>query len=241
VPSLLDDICLACLPADALATLADLRSSRQIEVAVVRDRAWVRWPVGDQQTAARMLAVKGSSVFRNINGLWYRPGCRLPSFDVREDQSAQPLADILFPAPVAPEPAPAESVAPVALRLVRDDRMRRTTGMRCALDRLVAWADRATTDELTAVRGTVTGDRALLVGGQLPAVAGAERFWGNRVLVPLGHRLEPELPDSALRDALGLADQELAVVDQSGAEIVPDGALRRLTRAGVRLARRSAV
>jgi hypothetical protein len=76
------------------------------------------------------------------------------------------------------------------------------------------------------------------VGGRLPTLPGAERFWGNRVLVPLGFRPEPCWPESALAEVLGLADEELAMLRESGATAIPVAALRPLTRASARLAAR---
>ena len=47
------------------------------------------------------------------------------------------------------------------------------------------------------------------VAGFLPA---GERFWGEEVFLPLGYRPDPELPESALRTALGAGEEELLIV-----------------------------
>jgi len=82
----------------------------------------------------------------------------------------------------------------------------------------------------------MAGDRVLLLGRPLPPIPGAERFWGGRILVPLGFRTDPEPPEPALCGALGAGDDEFLVLTQEGAETVPLRAFRTLTRAGVRLA-----
>ena len=66
------------------------------------------------------------------------------------------------------------------------------------------------------------------------------RFWGETVLVPTGFRPEPDLPAAALRAALGVAADELLVLDETGAEVIPRAAFEPLTRAGVRLGVRDA-
>src|SRR5262249_9797231 len=89
---------------------------------------------------------------------------------------------------------------------------------------------------LAALRAACCQGRVLLRGERLPLLAGGERFWGERVLVPLGCRPEPELPESALREALALGDDELLLLGEGPPEVVPEAALQPLTRARLRLA-----
>jgi hypothetical protein len=63
-----------------------------------------------------------------------------------------------------------------------------------------------------------------------------QRFWGTRLLVPLGLRVEPALPEPVLLDALRVSEQELLVLDPRGGEVIPQDAFRPLKRAGVRRA-----
>ena len=57
----------------------------------------------------------------------------------------------------------------------------------------------------------------------------------TRVLVPLGQRLEPDLPESAVLDALGISQEELLILESDRAQVVACQALQPLTRAGLRL------
>jgi len=75
-----------------------------------------------------------------------------------------------------------------------------------------------------------------MVGSRFPVVPGAVRFWGKDVLVPVGFRPDPELSPVALRAACGVADGELLVLDESGAEVIPCRVFVALTRSSVRLA-----
>jgi hypothetical protein len=66
----------------------------------------------------------------------------------------------------------------------------------------------------------------------------AVRLWGDDLLVPVGFRPDPDLPPATLREAVGAEADELVVLDEAGAEVVPRAAFAPLTRAGVRLALR---
>ena len=99
-----------------------------------------------------------------------------------------------------------------------------------------AWVDRATTRELASVQAARHGERVLLRGDRLPAIANAERFWGDGVLRPLGFRVEPDLPETAIRAAAAVSLNELLVLAADGAEAIPYEAFTPLTRAAARLA-----
>jgi hypothetical protein len=77
---------------------------------------------------------------------------------------------------------------------------------------------------------------ALLLGRGVPLLAGGERFWGTRALVPLGQRAEPTLPEAALCEALGVGADEILFLESAGVEVLPLRVFQPLTRAGVRLA-----
>jgi hypothetical protein len=76
----------------------------------------------------------------------------------------------------------------------------------------------------------------LLLGNTLPPLAGAIRFWGRTVFLPLGFRPEPNLPDSALRDALDLQADEIVFVREDRSEVVERSVFQPATRAGIRTA-----
>jgi hypothetical protein len=71
---------------------------------------------------------------------------------------------------------------------------------------------------------------------RLPALGEGLRFRGCDVMIPLGYRAEPDLADRALRQAVGAEPDDLVVLDDEGAELVPRQAFRPLSRAGIRLA-----
>jgi hypothetical protein len=106
--------------------------------------------------------------------------------------------------------------------------------LECTANELLGWADTATTRQLASVEIAAWEKRVLLLGDRLPHLPGACRFWGRGILLPLGLRWEPNLPESALRDALVLELDEIAFVHQNGTDVVARNVFEPATRAGIR-------
>jgi hypothetical protein len=247
----LDDVCCASLPLAALPSLAAVRCVPDVTVAVVGERAWLRWPPGNVEVLHCVAAIAGVELFKPHGGLWYRPGEHLPAFGLPLHEPSQSLFQAIVPSPVRAESSPAPQLETVLLRLVREERPRTATALWCSLAALRKWADRAPTAELAANHAARCDDQVLLLGRRLPPLPGAQRLWGERLLIPLGFRPEPALPESALLDALQVAAEEVIVCRTSllsrpdgfgepsyetQFEIVPRSALQPLTRSAVRLA-----
>jgi hypothetical protein len=238
VKNSLDQTGYASLPASALGVLADLRCSPEILVALAGERAWVRWETGDPQVLSRLLPVSGVELYVNHEGQWYRQGHHLPAFHLPVHLPARPLHAVLTPAPVLPISAPRADHSPIRAQLVADDRPRLTSAMMCKLSILKEWADWATTQQLSCIRGARRGRRVLLLGRRLPHLAGSERFWGGRLVLPLGYRLEPALPETELLQAWGVKENEFVLYHAEGALILSQSVFEPLTRAGIRVAHR---
>src|SRR5579871_3967641 len=181
------DVCGACIPAPALAALAGLRHDSGVRVVLAGGRAWVFWEPGREEVLARLMALPGAVLYTYREGTWYRHGGRLPAFEVPAGADARPLHRVLFPEAVRPELPAGEEINPQLLRLERDARPRPTRAIRCPLIVLAAWADTATTAQLAGMQAARCADRVMLLGEELPLLEGAERFWGERLLVPLGY------------------------------------------------------
>ncbi|MBO0700819.1 MAG: hypothetical protein J2P46_20660, partial [Zavarzinella sp.] len=218
------------VPAEGLGALAPLRARGGVRV-VRGDPAWVTWENERPDAIEALLAVPGVELFEPRDGRWFRPGAHLPAFDLPPAGDAVPLDRAILPAAVIPtEPAGVEPRR-VPLRVVRCDVSRPTTALRCPTSALLPWADTATTSEIVAVKAARCGDVAWLLGSKLPTVAGAERFWGDRVLIPLGFRADPDWPEPALREAAGVGPDEMLVLTDNGSEAIPSDAFKPLTRA----------
>ena len=238
-----------------LRVLADLRGRAEIRVAVMGQRAWVFWEPGTapmpEVLVRRLLPLPGVAMYTRRDGTWYRVGARLPAFEIPlgADSEGTPLERIVLPKPRTAVPPSGVVPRPLSLRLVRDSggRPRPASGLLCSLTRLDAWAEDVTSARLDALRaawtagpGAGSDDHHVLVlgaPGSLPELPDGLRFWGVDLLVPLGYRPDPELPEPALRCALGAGPEELVLLHGQDHERIPRAAFRPLSRAGVRLAR----
>jgi hypothetical protein len=233
----LDVIECACLPESSLPALADLRHEPGVLVSVREGRAWVRWGPENSAILERLRPIAGVELYARSGGLWRRLGHRLPSFGVPDDdEEGVPLSRMLIPLPLRPEPIGIARFEPVALTLVPDDVPRPASALECGVKALAEWAEMAPSAWLGSLQAAHSSDRVMIRGRRLPPLGEGRRFWGNAVLVPLGLRPEPDLPETALRAALGAGDEELLVLTSDGFEIVPVAAVRPLSRAGIRLA-----
>jgi hypothetical protein len=239
-----------------LRVLADLRGRVEIHVAVRGDQAWVFWEPGTAPLpdvlVRRLLPLPGVEMYTRRDGTWYRVGAHLPAFDVpmAEEAGSLPLERIVLPQPMTAIPPRGGAPGPLSLRLVRDSlcRPRPASGVLCSMARLASWAEDATTERLAALRAAWTAGpeggpdapEVLVLGDPraLPAVPEGMRFWGVELLVPLGFRPDPELPEPALRCALGAGPDDLVLLLGQDHERIPRAAFRPLSRAAVRLARR---
>ncbi|HUR55058.1 MAG TPA: hypothetical protein VMZ71_13075, partial [Gemmataceae bacterium] len=159
-----NDVTAARLPATGLGVLAALRNRADIRVHLVDGVAWVRWPAGKPEVSRCLMPAHGVEFFVERDGSWFRFGSKLPTSDTPPTAGGVPIAAALLPAAFEPSPPEAASGSPVVLRLVRGGEPKPTTALICPLADLAAWADHATTTEITALRAARTDDRAVLLG-----------------------------------------------------------------------------
>jgi hypothetical protein len=229
-----DDVCAAALPADALASLAGLRCEPGLQVATADGRLWLRFESGSERVLRGIMPLHGVELFTFRDGAWRRFGQSLPAFDFSQSARFESLYQVLFPTAVVPVPGGTAPIRPVRLKLTADDRPRPTTAMLCSLPALAAWADTVPSTRLGRLHGVVRGEQILVLGQMLPLLASATRYWGKLVLLPLGCRPEPDLSESALREAAGVEAEELLLLGPERADAVPRAALAPLSRAALR-------
>jgi hypothetical protein len=230
------EVSAALLPATHAAALAPLRDRPEVRVFPGGDSLWVRFPAGWPEFVRCLLPVPGAAFFVPRSGCWFRFGSRLPTADVPPDGEGEAVAAVVGPGPIEPVFPADEALAPLVLGIVRGGSPWPATALIGATADLRRWAETATTAELAAVTAARSHARAILLGSRLPSIPGAIRLWGDDLLVPVGFRPEPDLAPAAIREAVGAGADELVVLDDRGAEIIPRAAFESLTRAGIRLA-----
>jgi hypothetical protein len=229
----LANTCCARLPSTAHAHLGALRACEHLSALQEGETLWLFWPAGEVELARAILSVEGSELFLRGESGWHRLGEHLPVFHVPHSRNARPLSALLFPAPVSPVCPAAPAWRSVTSALVRDGTQRPASVLSVTGAVLRKWADVATSHQLRKVEAACCGEEVLLRGA-LPVLPG-ERFWGRRVLLPLGYRVEPDLAEGVLLAALGLWEGEVAFWTAWGVEVVGAEAFGPVTRAGVRL------
>jgi hypothetical protein len=174
-------------------------------------------------------------LFAHCDQRWYRFGCQLPTFDVPVSADYQPLPRVLTCYSFEAQKPLTPKCEPTSLTFVSDDRQRPTTAAMYRLSRLIHWIENVPTPRLKGIQAAHCGNEALLLGDRLPVLPESERFWGSAVLMPLGYRPDPFLPEGALCEALGLCENEIILWRHAGVETIDRRAFAPLTRAGVRL------
>jgi hypothetical protein len=248
-----NDVGCASIAMADLPALAELRRWPGVYVSIDGDRAWIHWEPEPEMARAALryiLPLPGVELFTQRGGRWYRLGQHLPAFEVPALASSGriPLERILLPRPITAQRPGDVRWEPIPVRLVRDEggQPGPASALRCQLGALLTWAEHATSAELSRLHGTWIeapegspgSAEVLLLGtpGQLPLLAGATRLRGTEVLVPVGQRIDPDLPEPALRGALGAAPEELVLFEGAGFELIPRAVFMPLSRGGIRLA-----
>lgn len=233
----------ASIPVDGLDALARFRD--QADVLVLREeglgRAWVRWTEPDDWVEQALRPVPGVVFFRFERDDWFAGSSRLPADELPPAASAMtPLSRAVVPSHLHWE-EPASDWERVPCRLVPDDRPRPCTAVVSTADRLIPWSETLPSFALAEYRAAVCGPRILLLGANPPLVEG-DRFWGDPILIPIGRRLEPELPAGFVADLFGVRAGDLAILTERpgglDARLVDRDVCRPLSRAGLRLAAR---
>lgn len=241
-PSLptLADATLARLPIDRLDALESLRGDLGLSVSIRRDGAWVAWDRGKPEVIARLLPVSGVRFFVAFGSEYHALGRWLPSRDVPTDLTVDAInvARAVVPEPVKPEPPGGLKFRTIEPLLTLDDQPRPCSAWLGPLASLGAWADRAPTAEIARLRGAIQKGRVLLFGNPPPWLPGGRRLWGRSLLCPLGTIARPSMTDGAWAEALGLMDEDRALLLDGGrpVEVVAGSAVGPISRASIRLA-----
>jgi len=232
----IEEVSGACMPVECLPILADMRCVPGIEIIQESEHVWVCWPPEREEVLQRVLAVPAVRLFVKREPHWFELGRRLPARDVGFDRPRQPLLQVLTPAAFQPEPPSIKAIERLKLHLVPDDRIRQTTALRCSLEVLQEWIERTPSIQFDGLKAVLADKEVLVLGSRLPMLPGNVRYWGERVLTPLGFRVEPEIPPRVLQEVLDLSHHDMAILSETGVERISIELLTELSRGRVRLA-----
>lgn len=246
----LDRVSLARLPWEAAPRLASSRDHRNLEIARAKADpgvAWIRWSAPDREIASVIHQIQGSLLYEQRQGAWYRPVSALPDFDVPLNLNFHSIGQVLLPARITPIEPPDQDESTEDLRssstlkvtLAVSASWEPTSALRSGLDAVIEWAESVPSGLLRGLQAAWSGDEVLIRGERLPLIPGARRYWGQRVLIPLGLRLDPELSDRVVAQVLGIGPDTLVLWEQAAPELIPDQAFGRLSLAAIRSARGS--
>jgi hypothetical protein len=230
-----DEVCGACLPATQLAWLASLRTEPTLRIARRDDLVWLRWAPGRMEVVRALLPLAGVRLYVHREPHWLRFGAALPAWEFPDTLEFQPLDRVLFPAPMTAIPAPTTQVQACRLGVQTDDEPRATTALFCPVEAMRDWAETVPAVQVRTLRAASHGTTLIVLGDVLPLLPAGVRYWGKRLLVPLGLRPDPDLPERILVEAAGLDDDEILLHRDDRWEAVPTGLFEPLTLAGLRM------
>lgn len=226
----------AAIPLDQALGAAPLRKQSDVEVCVADDLLWLRGSSWTDTLDRDLRKVLGAERFHCLeNNQTARWGCTLAS-GLLPQGPWTPLIQWLQPI-APPTILPAKIAQRAPLRLVRSSAER-------AADLLVVdfpvWREYAVSApqiRLNLLSFAVSGDfRALVRGIPLPPLPGARYAEMKGVAVPLGWSWSPAIDAEIVRQVLGLAEHDIALITLEGVcEIVSSDDFVRATRSAVRL------
>jgi hypothetical protein len=236
---LLDEVTGARIPGSALPLLAEVRCAPGVEVIADQAYCWLRWPTEREAVVQRLLPIAGVKFFVRRADSWHELGRSLPAGPIPLDRPGVPLLQNLVPASIQPEMPTRLGSRKLALSLAPDPTPRQTTALRCPLAAFTKWIDHATSAQVGDLRAAVAEGQVLVFGTKLPVLPGNRRYWGTRILTPLGLRPDPPFSSRVLLERLQIQEDEVALLDETGVEVLSQVNLADVTRAGVRIALRN--
>jgi MoxR-vWA-beta-propeller ternary system domain bpX2 len=232
------------IPSEDLDSLARFRDREDIQLApdVGGNHLWVRWPIESFDVAMAVFGISRVELFRSSGLQWYRAGSRIPiDFSPPDHDRFCSIQRLLIPSKIEWD-GPSGAVRPMTLLLAPSDVRRATSAMKARASDLIAWAECTPRSRLASKLAAIEGEMVWLLGADLPWAPGP-RWWGDRILCPLGLEPVPRLSEEFFVQALGLADGESAVLERTEvgtrASMFTRSAFDPLTLSGLRMIARN--
>jgi hypothetical protein len=200
-----------CLKRTDAATLAAIRLTPGIEVAVAGDDVWIRGPAGGEALGKALLRLPATGRFERLSSNQLRrvdqrvPSERLP------DGGWSPLSSWLQAAlPVAA--LPGRLPPPAALSLGRSGDERDPDLLLTDIEGFAVFAGQAARVRLDRLEFAAAADgRVLIRGRPLPPIPGTRFVLHGQIAVPAGFIWRPTVIPEVLARGLGLARDALAL------------------------------
>ncbi len=225
--------CIGLIAAQDLGMLAAYRSSGWEICPADGDRFWLRVPVSDLVTFAR-LPLYGRWM-EGPGGRLTRPGHQvpdrvLPASGWCELAKRMPIG---FPACGAP----GMPAAPIAIALEAGDPGIETEALLCRWTDFAGWVEHAFSIRTGGLKFARCDDeRVFVIGRPLPPLRGSGFHRTGRLLIPGGHRLPDHLWPELLEELLDPGGIGLTMIHPDGShEILEEAHLVPVTRSAVRL------
>ncbi len=231
----MEHVCLACIPKSELGSLAAIRCTPGITAALDDNRAWISWRKGQEDVLTCLLSIPEVQLYEDRDGVRFALGSHLPAFHLPDNLNYVQLANLIFPQAMKPVGISSLPIQRLSLDLVPESKPQPTSALLTSIANVALWADSVSQVRLEKLRGAYKEEEIILFGENLPPFPESELFWGYRLLVPLGYRISPKLPESAYCQALELSADEVLLFRHQKKEIITRSALDPLSRASLHL------
>ncbi len=221
-------------------TLAALRVDNDVSLASTEEALWLRAEAPDSRCLSKIRTLPWTGLFELDEADKLVPfGHRLPTSVLPSELRWHRLSDWLVPANITSVmPGTVSEDSHLRLSLMRGTSLGQTANLlMTTMNALHTYVDQAPLTRLLRLRFAASGDgRVAIFGEPLLPVSGQFYHCSDGIALPLGHRLEPCLSDTALTETLSLAPTEIALFHLDGSfERLRQDDFLQLTRSAVRL------
>lgn len=229
------------LSSDDLARVAD-----RAKLARTEAWTWIKLECAEvadtQEKAAIQIAKLAASLpgdrWRLHGNDWLRPGMRVPDLEL-PDLAWQSIRDVIrFRLPRIEVAARVPQDQKISLRLVRGGSVTSCEGLLTNVSDLARWIRSAPESRLRSLRWVIassTSTKCLILGKQLPPVAGVPLVNQHQVLIPAGVCWQPNVSASDVRQVFKLKpSQWLLWENDQTSSTIEDDSFATMNRASVR-------
>lgn len=242
-----DGFCMASvgLSDQALRSLSHLRAQSDLLAHHAEGRIWLRWPARLRSITQLIQALTDAKLLHPRAWGWCE-GSSGFAVETPDLTIFQPLAVVIHPQAL-PEGDGAHrsnlpAAAKVELSIIPSTQQHPASAVLLPLTRLYALL-RATPETLWKHLGVAWHKQQALVRTSVGQALrldvppqNSQRFWGERVLVPLGWQLSVDAAEPVTLRLIGAKANEIALVQHKGISLIPEACFAPASRAGLRLA-----